>query len=218
MNFKDYVALHRRTPLRYDSADIIERWNKRVLKGGYQNFGEEGGDRYLDKYSRKKTGVPKLIKFAIYAENEGYHDFALAFWKQAYAIEYPNGDAVVTTARTPQEIFPAHLQPGVLGLGAPTSYIVFATPDEVIYHFNPTQKCLARVEPPEMYSTPLQDVTRSIGSFIAEVEKVVDAMQFKILGVLWQEGFGDLPTKEMQVEGAGLVLDFLKKVNASNFV
>jgi len=67
-------------------ADIVERWNNRVLARGLNKLGEAGAAQYLADYGRG-IAAPKVIALALKAEVEGYPEMARGFWKKAYALE-----------------------------------------------------------------------------------------------------------------------------------
>ena len=71
------------------NVDIIQRWNERIIRAGLQNEGEEGAQAYLSRYG---TGIaaPKCILMARQAENSGYPQVALGFWKKAFQLEMGN--------------------------------------------------------------------------------------------------------------------------------
>jgi bifunctional non-homologous end joining protein LigD len=107
------------------TADIAERWQKRVVTQGLDQRGRVGADQYLDRYG-KRIGAKKCVKLAIHAEAMGAQDFASRIWEKAYTAETgqtatlsldgaPMGtkEAVIPTPETPRvDSLPEHLQPG----------------------------------------------------------------------------------------------------------
>lgn len=116
----DYAA-SKRASVGKPGTEILERWNNRVLKNRWQEMGEAGAEAYLARFGR---GImpPKCIDLALMAEQQGYPDVAMGFWKKAYRLEIgqnPNsGNDAGTTASAPVttlptiEGLPEQLQPG----------------------------------------------------------------------------------------------------------
>jgi hypothetical protein len=80
-------------------ADIVERWNNRVLARGLNKLGEKGAAQYLADYGRG-IAAPKVIALALKAEVEGCPEMARGFWKKAYALEM--GRQAPTDAANPK--------------------------------------------------------------------------------------------------------------------
>lgn len=127
MNFSDYISSKRSSRV---SADIAERWQKRVLMRGLHLQGEVGAAQYLSDYGRG-IGAPKVIALANAAEQNGAADMAVGFWKKAFELETgqvaetgtPVAPAVIAEhdrlRHEPIPIFPSHLQPGALATMQP---------------------------------------------------------------------------------------------------
>jgi bifunctional non-homologous end joining protein LigD len=83
-SLKEFIEANRASKKKV-SADIIERWQERVIKHGWQNEGEAGALNYLAQYG-KSIAAPKCIALARQAESEGCADIAMGFWKKAYEL------------------------------------------------------------------------------------------------------------------------------------
>lgn len=88
----DFIEGFRLSSRRIPSS-IRLRWNERILALKITELGEMGAVKYLSKYGRGISSS-KVISFALLADQEGYHDLALGFWKAAYQI---NNHALVIT-------------------------------------------------------------------------------------------------------------------------
>lgn len=91
MTLEEYKEFWRNSKKNKPGQDIIERWQTRILPAGLQEMGPAGGELYLTRYG-KTIASPKCIRFARYAEAQGYKWFADWFWEKAYWIDYPDGD------------------------------------------------------------------------------------------------------------------------------
>ena len=67
-------------------SGIRKRWQERIVANGWQEMGEEGATKYLDRYGQN-IGAPKVIQFARHAEAEGCPEMAQGFWRKAYELE-----------------------------------------------------------------------------------------------------------------------------------
>jgi bifunctional non-homologous end joining protein LigD len=67
-------------------ADIVERWNTRVVPAKLHERGAAGADEYLDRYG-KGISAEKVVKFALQAEASGATEMANRFWARAYTLE-----------------------------------------------------------------------------------------------------------------------------------
>ena len=67
------------------NADIVERWESRIVPNGLQNRGAEGADFYLGNWG-KGLKAPKAIAFARIAEIKGATEMAARFWEEAYFL------------------------------------------------------------------------------------------------------------------------------------
>ncbi|MEK7441463.1 MAG: ATP-dependent DNA ligase [Chloroflexota bacterium] len=113
-------------------ADIVERWNTRVVPAKLHERGAAGADEYLDRYG-KGVSAEKVIKFALQAEASGATAMANRFWARAYALEnkldtvpaFGGNGATPTSLATPTSApsaakslrpiskdFPSSMQPG----------------------------------------------------------------------------------------------------------
>ena len=104
-------------------ADIQERWQTRIVTRGLAEQGAAGAQQYLADYG-KSIGAPKVAMLALQAQNMGFPEMAMAFWKKAYTLQFGAVpvDAAVPGAAQPVvaktdvkpdlACFPEHLQPG----------------------------------------------------------------------------------------------------------
>jgi len=124
MKLSDYMKQNEQKKIK---ADIIKRWQERIVSAKLFEYGEAGTREYLSLYG-KSIAAPKCLQFAQLALNEGHRDFAIGFYKKAadlqgVAIEEDHIDAVVGQAMAvnvapsfgleeelPQ--FPSNMQPG----------------------------------------------------------------------------------------------------------
>jgi hypothetical protein len=83
-SLKEFIGANRASKKKI-GADIIERWQERVVRHGWQNEGEAGALRYLATYG-KGIAAPKCVMLARQAEAEGCNDIARGFWKKAYEL------------------------------------------------------------------------------------------------------------------------------------
>jgi hypothetical protein len=65
-------------------ADILERWQRRIVAHGLDQRGMQGADAYMHDYG-KGAGLDKIIALAECAESKGAHAMAIGFWSYAYA-------------------------------------------------------------------------------------------------------------------------------------
>lgn len=81
-------------------SDIIERWQERIVRHGWQNQGEAGVLSYFQAGYANNIAAPKCINFARCAEGEGYPAHAMGWWKKAYELAgniLAPADAIKTT-------------------------------------------------------------------------------------------------------------------------
>jgi bifunctional non-homologous end joining protein LigD len=117
------------------TADIAERWQKRVVVRGLDKQGRNGALAYLDSYG-KRIGAKKVVKLAAMAESVGAKEFASVMWEKAFNLETgqheqlePNGDdeilaQIVTPEDTPIVVgLPNFLQPGKIATLQPQDAI-----------------------------------------------------------------------------------------------
>ncbi len=83
-SLKEFIEAQRASKKKI-GADIIERWQERVVKHGWQNLGEAGALNYLAQYG-KGIAAPKCVMLARQAEAEGCTGIAMGFWKKAYEL------------------------------------------------------------------------------------------------------------------------------------
>jgi hypothetical protein len=128
MSIQDYIQTEKakvKNPTKI-KADIVERWNTRVVARRLHTQGKNGGNVYLNDYG-KGISAPKVIQLALCAEAMNALEMASAFWEKAYELTTGNlatfsytGDSTPNMAPIPVakpiEIslngIPAHLQPG----------------------------------------------------------------------------------------------------------
>lgn len=122
MNIIEYRESKLKTKV---TADIAERWQKRVVTRQLDKNGRAGGAMYLESYG-KRIGAKKCIRLAVMAESVGALPFAEVIWEKAYfletgaseglsldgsdapePVEYGVGDALPEI-----DGLPDHLQPG----------------------------------------------------------------------------------------------------------
>jgi ATP dependent DNA ligase domain len=68
------------------TADIVERWEGRIVPNGWQSRGREGAISYIAKYG-KGMKAPKAIMFARLAEVKGFPLMAMGFFEEAFFLE-----------------------------------------------------------------------------------------------------------------------------------
>jgi bifunctional non-homologous end joining protein LigD len=134
MTLQDYIEKKRKTTK--VNADILQRWETRVVATGLEAAGEHGAMRYLSVYG-KSIGAPKCLALAKCAEDHGFPDVAIGFWKKAYTLENgkePAEDEQIPLSSTPNTtlsvcksailettpFFPADKQPGKFAPMQPT--------------------------------------------------------------------------------------------------
>ena len=71
------------------NAEILERWNDRIVANGWDSQGADGVNAYLAKYG-KGIKPAKLIALAVCAESKGANGFAQALWEKALELESPS--------------------------------------------------------------------------------------------------------------------------------
>ena len=67
-------------------ADIVERWNTRIVEHGLHERGGEGAEAYLSRYG-KGISAKKVADLALMAEHAGAKEMAAGFWEKAFQIE-----------------------------------------------------------------------------------------------------------------------------------
>lgn len=83
MNLSDYIKSKENVK---PNQDIIERWQSRIVPTKLHLAGEAGAVQYLSVWG-KTAKAPKCIMFARLAEQNGFADMAMGFWKRAYELE-----------------------------------------------------------------------------------------------------------------------------------
>jgi bifunctional non-homologous end joining protein LigD len=66
-------------------AEILERWNSRILPRKLHERGAVGAEVYLRDYGRGISAA-KCEALALYAEGEGVGEFAIGFWKRGFEL------------------------------------------------------------------------------------------------------------------------------------
>lgn len=66
-------------------SEILSRWNSRILPRNLNAQGAEGAAIYLRDYGRGISAA-KCEALALYAEKEGWKNFALGFWARGYEL------------------------------------------------------------------------------------------------------------------------------------
>ena len=134
MNITEFVAsFHVR--LKPPTADIIERWNTRIVQQGLHLRGRMGAADYLSRYG-KGVAAKKVVALALMAEHAGATEMAAGFWEKAYQLETGNSESfgensagntapinVVTERRAAAPVLkdlPADFQPGQIATMQPT--------------------------------------------------------------------------------------------------
>jgi len=147
----EYIdATRKRATKKKLPAEIIERWQNRIVARNLHTQGEAGARQYLADYGRG-IAAPKVILLALQAEAQGASEMALGFWKKAYTLETgkaPDDEATLPaqTSPAPQPApktflapvaevagLPPHLQPGA----AMTMQPIDAPLDRAAYINNP---------------------------------------------------------------------------------
>lgn len=132
MNIQEYRESKLKTKV---TADIAERWQKRVVVRGLDKQGRAGGLAYLESYG-KRIGAKKCVRLAVQAESVGALEFAEIIWEKAYNLETGSiGSLTVDESAvsiidipTPETLptiegLPAHLQPGKIATLQPQDLI-----------------------------------------------------------------------------------------------
>ena len=146
MSITLYAQTHR-SKSKAPKADIIERWNTRVVPQSLHTAGRRGASDYLARYG-KSIAAPKVVALAICAEAHNAVEMAAGFWEQAYLLETGKSESYssdgeeasaapvnVPTSRKAESVqipgLPAEFQPGFIHTMQPTdaprpqsSYIV----------------------------------------------------------------------------------------------
>ncbi len=84
MTIQDYVKNHAAAK---PNADIVERWESRVVAHGMHLRGRAGAEAYLGQFGRGLKG-PKAIGLARIAEIKGCQEMANRFWEEAYFLDH----------------------------------------------------------------------------------------------------------------------------------
>lgn len=101
----EYIEQKRATKKKIP-ADIVERWQSRIIARGLHTQGEAGARQYLADYGRG-IAAPKVILLALQAEAQGAVEMALGFWKKAYTLETGNTPESTDTLPTPASAAPS---------------------------------------------------------------------------------------------------------------
>lgn len=95
MTLQEYIY-EKRFESRGVPAEIIERWNARIVLQQLHKRGEAGAAVYLTRYG-KGISEQKAVYLALKAEAEGFPQMALGFWKRAYSLR-ESGVSKVTSS------------------------------------------------------------------------------------------------------------------------
>jgi hypothetical protein len=87
MDIQDFVEQHASVK---PGADIVERWNGRIVKAGWHRQGAAGAEKYIEKYGRGLK-APKVIALARIAEMNGCTLIAARFWETAHLLSAGEG-------------------------------------------------------------------------------------------------------------------------------
>ena len=134
MNIIEFVAdYHEKS--KSPNAEIVERWNTRVVPQGLHARGRAGAADYLARYG-KGISAKKVIALALMAEQAGADEMAAGFWEKAYQLETGksesygaagSGSATPINAPTDRRVsapvmpgLPAGFQPGMVATMQPT--------------------------------------------------------------------------------------------------
>lgn len=133
-NITEYVS-SLRAKFKGPKADIIERWNTRVVPQGLHSAGRSGAGDYLARYG-KGISAKKVVALALMAEHSGSQEMADGLWEKAYQLETGESESFsssgspatsapinVPTARRVEEVemagLPCELQPGMVATMQP---------------------------------------------------------------------------------------------------
>ena len=121
MTITEYVAAFHTKP-KAPKAEIVERWNTRVVPQGLDARGRAGAADYLARYG-KGISAKKVSALALMAESEKAADMAAAFWEEAYRLETgtfePFGGGTGTKAAKPVNVPTARKAKSVVLAGIP---------------------------------------------------------------------------------------------------
>ncbi len=133
MNITEFAPTHR-AGFKRPKAEIVKRWNERVVSRGLHTQGRLGAAAYLTAYG-KGISSPKVIELALMAESEGAVELAAGFWEKAFELAEgrfepfgPSSEGGVASVRieTARSLaapslpsLPAELQPSKVGTMQP---------------------------------------------------------------------------------------------------
>jgi len=121
MNISDYVASFH-VKVKPPKADIVERWNTRVVPQGLDKAGRMGAGDYLSRYG-KGISAKKVADLALMAEHAGASEMAAGFWEKAYQLETGNSESYGAVAgATPINVVTAVNAPSVVLAGLPSDF------------------------------------------------------------------------------------------------
>ena len=134
MSITEFVARCHKN-VKTPNAEIIERWNTRVVPQGLQARGRAGAADYLARYGKGISGK-KVVALALMAEQAGAAEMAAGFWEKAYQLETGNSESygaegsgsvtpinAPTDRRVPAPVMPglpSGFQPGMVATMQPT--------------------------------------------------------------------------------------------------
>ena len=81
-----------RSKTKSPKADILERWNNRVVAQGLDKRGRAGAADYLARYG-KGISAKKVVDLALMAEFVSAIEVAAGFWEQAFLLETGNSES-----------------------------------------------------------------------------------------------------------------------------
>ena len=133
MTIKSYVTAFHSKP-NTPKADIVERWNTRVVPQGLDVRGRAGAADYLARYG-KGISAKKVASLALMAEHAGAAEMAAGFWEKAFQLETGKSESYggegsesptpinVPTARKAKSVvlagLPDEMQPGKIATMQP---------------------------------------------------------------------------------------------------
>ena len=85
-----------RSKAKAPKADILERWNNRVVAQGLDKRGRAGAADYLARYG-KGISAKKVVDLALMAESVAATKVAAGLWEQAFLLETGNSESYTAT-------------------------------------------------------------------------------------------------------------------------
>lgn len=128
MNIQTYIS-DNRNGAKPPKAEIVKRWQSRIVARSLHTQGRSGAAEYLESYG-KNISARKVIDLALAAEHYGAPLMAAGFWEAAYTLETGNREVAIpgaeastteSTVAAPANStwsdigeFPPELQPGAV--------------------------------------------------------------------------------------------------------